>query len=144
MNINNLAFSLIRKERFLGKTLMYGQSTCRYVRIATPDKKWKYPVHEIWNTNGKPIALTGSILHANIKSIKFFVDKINTYSSVYGNHLISNKNNAFYKIILYPPAKFIQLFIVKSGYKDGLYGFVHALLMSFHSFLSHSKAYLHE
>ena len=42
-------------------------------------------------------------------------------------------------ILLFPAGKFIQNYFFKRGFLDGTAGFIHAALMSLHSFLVRGK-----
>lgn len=43
------------------------------------------------------------------------------------------------EMIVYPPAKFVKNYLLYLGFLDGTAGFIHASLMSFHSFLVRAK-----
>jgi glycosyltransferase involved in cell wall biosynthesis len=134
-----------RKTFFLGKNLKYGQA--RYDKVLRLAKRgagvWKRKVHEYWDIEGRIDTLKNYLEHYTAFSLRDFIAKINFYSEL---HAISNmdegKKSNLFKIIFYPPLKFLDNFVLKAGFLDGLYGFVFSLLMSFHSFLSWSKLWL--
>jgi len=54
----------------------------------------------------------------------------------------NNRKANFFAIIFYPMGKFLSNYFIKQGFRDGGEGFVHATLMSFHSFLVRGKLFL--
>lgn len=137
---NNIdGYFLKRKDIWLGKKFKYGEvgETC-LLRLARKSKgKWTRAVHEHWLIDGQTTTLKNSLLHYPHPTIYEFLEKINYYSQL---HALENekesKNASFIKILVYPLGKFIYYYFVKLGILDGIHGFVVAVIMSMHSFLS--------
>lgn len=138
-------FYIKRSDFVLGKKLEYGEvgniKLLRLMRKGTG--KWKGKVHEVFKTSGKTELLTNALVHYPHKNISSFLIKLNKYSTLRADELYEGKvkSNLAY-IILYPLSKFLKNYLFLKGYKDGITGFIHATLMSFHSFLVRGKLYL--
>jgi glycosyltransferase involved in cell wall biosynthesis len=140
-----LGYSIRRKDSFLGFPLQYGETgNVQFIRLAKKNAgKWEGSVHEKWIVNGKVGQLQKEIIHTSHKNISQFLQKLNIYSTLRAEELYAQKkkSNMFF-ILLYPLVKFIKNYFILQGYKDKTAGFVHAVFMSFHSFLVRGKLYL--
>jgi len=136
-----------RLDYLWGKSLRYGEiGIVKIVRLAKKGKgEWVRNVHECWKIE-KPLArLKNYIEHRPHSAVSSFISSINSFSSL---HAIANKkegkkSNPF-KIIFFPFFKFIKGYFLQLGFLDGIQGFVVAIIMSFHSFLSWSKLWIKE
>lgn len=146
VNDDNIsAYSIKRKDTFLGVTLEYGETgSMSLVRLVRKNSgKWHGAVHEIWKTKGVTQELKNEISHNPHKNISQFIQKLNFYSTLRAQELYLQKNKSNLLLIcIYPLAKFTKNYIVLRGYKDGTVGFIHAVFMSLHSFLVRGKLYL--
>lgn len=136
------AYSFVRKEFFLKHLLNYGPTAKDYlIRLFKKDSGTFYgQIHEIWKTS-KPVKKQSQfIYHHSNDTVSCFFDKINLYSSIRANELFTQKKTAsFTDIFLYPIGKFMDIYFLKLGFLDGIYGTIFAFGMSFHSFLVRSK-----
>src|SRR3989344_616338 len=137
------SFRLKRSDIFLGGTLKFGESgDSSFVRIGQKNNSWSRPVHEVWDAQNER-ELTVPLTHHTAKTVAGFVDKLNFYATINAQHLFEQKTPIKgWHIVAYPAGKFLQNYIVKQGYRDGVHGFLHAVFMSFHSFLTRSKLWL--
>ena len=104
---------------------------------------WQGKVHEVWKINGKLGKLNNTLLHYPHPTLFSFIEHIGRYAYIHSlQKLEKGETSSLVKIIFYPPLKFIFNILIKGGYKDGTYGFVYALLMSFHSFISWSMLWM--
>ncbi len=134
-----------RDNYFLGKRLDYGEaSSISLLRLGNRKYgKWKRKVHEYWDIRGKVGMLNNKIDHYFCDNLFDFIERINWYSELHAKaNQEEGKKSSLFKILFYPPFKFLDAFVLKKGFLDGVYGFVFAFLMSFHSFLSWSKLWL--
>ncbi len=141
------AFYIKRRDIFLGKKLMFGEGgKTRLLRLARKNKGlWKRQVHEKWEVEGKIGELEGELLHYSCDNLRDFLSKINLWSSMHARaNFIEGKKSGLVKIVFYPVAKFCQNYFLRLGLLDGLHGFVHAILMSLHSFLAWSKLWFYQ
>lgn len=142
---NAVAYRLHRYDYFLGKHLAHGDTgNWNQVRLGKVKQgKWHSPVHETWEFSGHIGQLDNYLVHYPHPTISNFIEDINFYTTIRAKELFSQgKVSTWWHIILYPCAKFIRSYFFEKGYLDGVHGFVHAMLMTFHSFLVRSKLYV--
>jgi len=138
-------FLLKRQDIFMGKMMVGGEwGNAWLLRLARKTAgKWSRQVHEVWNTEGEVRKLSFPLLHSPHPDLRGFLAKLDFYSSLHAqSNLEQGKKSNFLKIIFLPVFKFIYNFFVKSGYKDGVHGFVYGAFLSLHSFLAWSKLWL--
>ena len=144
-NQTTKGFYLRRKDFVFGKWLKYGETTkIKLLRLAKRDAgQWQRAVHEVWKIRGKTGQLENPLLHYPHPTVSQFLEKIGEYSTIRAKELCNQgiKTN-FGEIIAYPAAKFFKNFVWHLGFLDGLPGFLHAVMMSFHSFLVRGKLWL--
>ena len=156
-------FYLKRRDRFLGKWLRFGETaSVRLLRLGRKDAgRWERPIHEMWMIGGRTEELKNPILHYSHQSVDGMVEKLDRYSEIEAEYRFyktnkltkeqTNKktkkssNNKIIKIWLlvemavFPAGKFMQNYFLRLGVLDGMEGFIHALMMSGHSFLVRAK-----
>jgi glycosyltransferase involved in cell wall biosynthesis len=140
-----VAYQIPRTDYFLGKKLRYGETRkSRVTRLVRKGKgEWSRRVHPTLNIEGQLGTLKNPILHYPHQSIQEFLISINRWSFWHSLALNEeNKKSSTIKITLWPILKFIQNYILRLGFLDGTHGFVHAVIMSFHSFLGWSNLYV--
>lgn len=139
------AYSIPRLDTFLGRQLIHGEAGhTRLVRLARRDwGRWERPVHEVWIGPGPIGILHNSILHAPHPSVSSFLTKIDLYSTTDADYRYKQGvKSSLLKIFVYPLAKLVHNYFLRLGLLDGVPGLIHALMMSFHSYLTWSKLYL--
>ena len=138
-------YYLKRKDYFLGRILNHGETgKIKFVRLAKKDSgEWRGSVHEKWEVK-EPIAILNNPLeHYPHKNVAEFLQKINNYSDIVAQYWKEQgRRSNITEIVFFPIFKFIDNYCLKSGYLDGIPGFIMAAMMSFHSFLVRSKVYL--
>ncbi len=149
-------FYLKRKGRFMGRQMKWGEWSNsqilpkfghnKLLRLAKKDcGRWVRPVHEYWDVKGPVGELTNSLIHESDKNLKEIISSLNFQARL---HSVANKKEGkkanIFKIVFYPPLKFAVNYLCKMGFRDGTHGFIHASLMSFHSFLAWSQLYLNQ
>ncbi len=140
-------FYIKRKDCFLGRWLEHGETAnIRLLRLAKKNAgRWTRPVHEVWKINGKLGELKNPLLHYSHETVEGMVEKLDRYSGIeaeYRNKKQVNRLTGYQVItemILFPVGKFIQNYIFRLGFLDGMEGFIHAGMMSGHSFLVRGK-----
>ena len=146
---NNLrlysGFFLKRDDFIWGKRLNFGEcGSIKILRLAKRgDGKFERCVHEVWKIDGKIGILKNHLNHFPHPTLSEFIYDINKMSDL---HALANKEDGkkatLAKIVFWPQAHFLKNYIVKRGLRDGMAGFVFALIMSFHSYLAWSKLWL--
>lgn len=143
--LKEVGYFVRRSNYFLNRKLRHGETAS--VSLLRLGKKnsgiWKRNVHEYWDVEGKVGNLKNNLDHYFCDRLSDFIEKINFYSDIHAKaNLEERKKSNIFKILLYPLFKFLDGFFLKRGFLDGLPGFVFAVFMSFHSFLSWSKLWL--
>ena len=137
-------FYLKREDVMWGKVLRHGETAnVRLLRLGRKDAgKWERRVDEFWNIEGEISELENSLLHYPHQTMTEFLESINYFSTLNARAFYDEGKKTTLKDWFKPPAKFIQNWILRGGFFDGMPGFAVALLMSFHSFLVRAKLYL--
>lgn len=134
-----------RKDYFLGQFLHHGETgNIRLLRLAKKDSgTWSGSVHETWNIRGGTETFCNPIIHYPHHSISSFLTRINYYTDILA-HTWQREGRRihFWSIVLYPKGKFIQNYIFRLGFLDGVPGLIMAIMMSFHSFAARGKLWL--
>ncbi|MBU1327254.1 glycosyltransferase family 2 protein [Patescibacteria group bacterium] len=138
----NVGYFVRRKDFFGGRWLLHGETAnVRLLRLAKRNAGiWMRPVHEVWKITGPVGILREPLLHYPHPDVAQFIDSINWYSTVNAQYLFRQKiRESWWKIPVYPAAKFFYNYICRLGFLDGTAGAVVAIMMSFHSFLTRAK-----
>jgi len=129
-----------RQDWFLGKRLNFGEtSKAKLTRLVQKGTgQWQGKVHEVFQSTLPIKILKYPIIHQRHLSINQFLDKLNHYSSIRAKEL---KHFSLFQLIFYPPLKFLQNYIFRLGFLDGLPGLAMAFMMSLHSLMVRIKTY---
>lgn len=138
------AYLVKRSDYLWGRELKYGD--VKNVWIIRLVKKntgmWRRRVHEVWvsNNDSKADKLSGKIRHFPHQRVGEFVESVRKYALLHAKVLQEQKVEAsIWQVILYPVGKFMYNYFIKLGLLDGTAGFIHAMMMSFHSFIARSE-----
>lgn len=137
-------FVFRRADYFLGKLLKHGESG--KVQLTRLGKRkaglWKRKVHEYWDIDNVK-KLSNPIFHYPHRTLSDFILSLNIMAQVHAEeNLLEAKGTSVFKSVFWPIGKFVQNYIFRLGFLDGVHGFVFAVMMSFHSFLAWSSNYL--
>lgn len=139
------AYFLRRRDVWMGKPLRYGEAgnTC-LIRLGKKSTgKWVRSVHEHWLIEGSVGKSKNFLMHYPHPSIAEFINHIAYYSKLHAkDNKKEGKSATIFHIIFFPPAKFLYFYFLKCGFLDGVRGFIVAVLMSLHSFISWSILWL--
>lgn len=115
------------KKRMFDKTAVIWNDNDVHETLVIPEN---YPV----------IKLKGIIEHYSYFSIEHYIAKSNLYSTIAANELFKKgKKNYLFKMLFSPAYTFFQSYILKSGFLDGMHGFVIATFNGYTSFLKYAK-----
>ncbi len=140
-----IGYTLLRKDTVFGKKLSYGETgTTKLLRLGKKHGgEWKGKVHERWEIKGRVESCKNVLEHYPHPTVKEFLTEIQYYTTLRAQELYEKKTKVYWwHIILYPKAKFFMNYILKRGFMDGTEGMIHAIVMSFHSFLVRSKLWM--
>ncbi len=138
------AYEITRLDYLWGRQLKYGDARAVLLRLARKNTGvWKGAVHENWVINGKIGKLKNPLIHYPHPSVAEFLQDINTYTSIRAMELYNQGIKAsFLSVLFHMKTKFYQNYIFRGGFRDGLPGLIHAMIMSFHAFLVRGKLWL--
>lgn len=137
-------FYLKRKDLLFGRWLIHGETAkVRLLRLARRGMGlWSREVDEIWEVSGQTRTLANPLLHFHHQTLTKFLEALNERSTLNAESFYNQGLKLSLKEWFKPLAKFIQNYLLRLGFLDGIQGLLLAVLMSFHSFLVRGKLYL--
>jgi glycosyltransferase involved in cell wall biosynthesis len=97
-------------------------------------------VHEKFIVEGKVGTLTNAMLHYTFSSFSEYFSKINYYSSLKAQELFTKKKRVGgWTIFSHTISAFFAFFIIRRGFKDGVYGLIISLLHSVSTMMNYVK-----
>jgi glycosyltransferase involved in cell wall biosynthesis len=142
---NVMGYYIKRLDCMWGKLLKHGETgNTKLLRFARRRAgKWKREVHETWDVVGKVKDLKNPLIHLPHPTMSTYIESVNEFSDLHAKaNKKEGKKASLTKILFWPPLKFIDNYFLKLGFLDGTEGFVVAMMMSLHSFLSWSKLWM--
>lgn len=142
---NYSGFYIRRQDVLWGKELKRGEvGNTWLLRLARKNVgRWGRRVHEVWDVKGRVGRLRNPLLHYPHQTLREFITDIDFYSTLHAQQKFEDEERSnLLNILVWPKLKFINNWIIKLGFLDETAGFVHAMMMSFHSFLAWSKLWL--
>jgi hypothetical protein len=87
--------------------------------------------------------LRGDLLHYSFHSLEDHLKQINHFTTVACYEMkLQGKRTGLAPMLYKPPFKFWQMYIFKSGWRDGFAGFCVAVLSAYAVFVKYAKLYL--
>lgn len=138
------AFSMPRRSFYLGRWIdhsgWYPDRKVRLVRKGTG--RWIGDgLHEQLKVDGQLLRLRNPLHHFVYRNIADHVKTANTFSDVYARHRGDSGPMFLLAGIPHALGKFLECYIWKRGFLDGLPGLVIAMVSSGYIFLKHAKAW---
>lgn len=136
-------FYIPRKNFFLGKWIRHsGWWPDNTLRLFRKDVSKMEPraVHEKVNVKGPVGHIIAPFEHYTYRTLSDYIGKMDNYASLSALEL-ENRGfiSSFMSMLFSPMAVFIKMFLVRQGFRDGIHGFVLAVLYSFYAFLKYAK-----
>jgi len=141
------AFKFRRKNVFLGHEFTYGGWYHWSQHLFKKGMaRYEGRVHEKMVVNGDVGLIDADMLHIPFDSISEFIERQNRYTDLQAADIIDQEKDLTIKKIKYNlkvrPAKlFRKIYFNKKGYKEGIYGFIFAILSSYVHFLKWAKVW---
>lgn len=138
------AFSMPRLSRYLGRWIKHGGwYPDRKVRLVCRGKgMWKgKSLHEQLIVNGKIEQLSEPILHHVYRNISDQVATINSFSDIYSVDCGPKGSWFVLAGTVHALGKFVECYLWKLGFLDGIPGLVIAMNSAWYIFLKHAKAW---
>ncbi len=130
-------YSVHRATYFFGKPMNHGGTQNDYPIRLYPKGRIRYtqPVHEMIETDLPIKKLSASLIHHSTRDLSHYRIKLNRYIP-FEIEILKQKSrhSVFSDILLRPIAQFLNLYIVRRGFLDGLTGLQYAGLSSYYTF----------
>lgn len=137
-----------RKNIIFGKWIQHSRWWPDYnIRFFRKGKvRWSDKIHISPMTKGIGERLSEkeelAIIHYNYQSVSQYIDRLNRYSSIQADNLLSGGYKFKWQDLAQMPAEeFLSRFFAGQGYKDGLHGLVLAILQAFSEFVLYLKVW---
>ena len=124
-------YNISRKNYFLGKHITRcGWDNDYQLRFFKRSKSdiTENLVHESFIVKGRIGRLQNRIEHYSYRNLKDAFTKINNYSTLEAEQKYMKKKVRLIDLIIHPASAFFQYFVVRRGYRDGIYGLMVSLL----------------
>lgn len=136
-------WSMPRRTRYLGRWIKHGGwYPDRKLRLIRKGRgRWGgADPHDKLIVDGRVERLRHPINHYNYRDFADQIQTIQKFSDVAVAGLPScNRFACVLKMIFHPPVKFLECYVWKAGFLDGLPGFIIAVASSFYVFVKHVK-----
>lgn len=96
-------------------------------------------VHEGFIVDGKVGTLKNNLIHFTHQSIADTISKINTYSTLEAEEKFDKKKVKPLQILTHPIAAFLNHFVSRKGYKEGVHGLMISLIHAMTNMLTYMK-----
>jgi len=92
--------------------------------------------------SGKAVQLNGDLLHYSYETISDHLKQIDRFSAIAAQALYKKgASSSIAKMIYKPVARFLKYYVVRSGFRDGLTGFIIAVNSAHAVFLKYLRLY---
>ncbi len=137
-------FYLPRKNFFLGKWIRHGgwwpDHTLRLIRKDVAHFEQR-EVHEKIAVKGDVACLKNPLEHYTYRTLSDYIGKMELYSTLSASELSNRKVKAAISTVINPCFVFVKMFFLRQGFRDGMHGFLLAVLYSFYTFLKYAKVW---
>ena len=125
------AFRITRRNFFLGGEIRHGGwGSDKPIRLFKRDMRYNASqVHEHVNVTGKTGEIAGSLVHYPYTSLDQYFEKFERYSRWWADQNYERGRRATAgAVFIKPPARFVKMYLLKGGFRDGARGLVLACL----------------
>lgn len=90
--------------------------------------------------SGKTERLDGELVHFNYRDLSHHVEKIDSYSAIIADRrTTAGERASVWKLLTRPPLRFLKMFLLRGGFRDGTRGFIVAWMGAFYVFMKYAK-----
>jgi glycosyltransferase involved in cell wall biosynthesis len=135
-------YFVYRRTYYLGRWIRYGGwYPDGEIRLYRKDKgRWEGGLHAKLVVDGKAGVLKNQYFHYTYGNISDQIQTIDKYSNIAAVDLFqSGEKFSLFKLLFHPPFRFIKEYLFKSGFWDGLPGFVIIVSTMFYVFIKYAK-----
>ncbi len=139
-------YTVPRLAQYLGRWILHsGWYPDRKIRLFDRTKaKWVGEfVHESVRVTGTVGHLQSNLLHFTCSSISEHLRTMDRYTTLAAQEIAARQNTvALSRLLFDPPWTFLQTYVLKLGFLDGVEGLAIAYMAAFYNFAKYSKARL--
>ncbi|MBI5360904.1 MAG: glycosyltransferase family 2 protein [Planctomycetes bacterium] len=96
--------------------------------------------HDRYFINGAAVRLNGDMIHYTYRDIAHQLRTIDSFSNISAEQLMKQgRKSALIPMIVKPPLKFLETYVYKLGFMDGMAGLIISVLTSYYVFLKYAK-----
>ncbi len=96
--------------------------------------------HDKVELTGRTRRLNGDLYHYTYRDISQHLDTVDRYSTIYAREALKRGERfSLARLLFRPSVKFLEMYIYKRGFLDGLPGFIIAGILSYYVFLRYAK-----
>lgn len=90
--------------------------------------------------SGKTERLDGELVHFNYRDLSHHVEKIDSYSAIIADRrTTAGERASVWRLLTRPPLRFLKMFLLRGGFRDGTRGFIVAWMGAFYVFMKYAK-----
>lgn len=138
------AYTMPRLARYLGRWIRHsGWYPDRKVRLYHRDKaQWVGDfVHESVKVDGSLGHMEGNLLHFTCESLAEHMKTMDRYTTLAAEQIVASRQKVTWGRLLFePPWTFLNTYVVKAGFLDGVEGLAIANMAALYNFLKYAKA----
>ncbi|HUL21120.1 MAG TPA: glycosyltransferase family 2 protein [Thermodesulfobacteriota bacterium] len=131
-----------RRTYYLGRWIRYGGwYPDGEIRLYRREKgRWEGGLHAKLVVDGKIGVLKHQYHHYTYGNISDQIQTIDKYSKIAAEDLFeSGEKFSLFHLLLHPPFRFVKEYLLKSGFRDGLPGFIIIISTMYYVFIKYAK-----
>jgi hypothetical protein len=137
------AFELARKTCYAGRFVLHGGWWPEW-RVRLFDRargRWTgTDPHDRVEVDGRVERLEGALHHYAYRDLEHHLAKANAYTSTMARGLLARGVRfSWLDLLMRPPARFLRMYLLRRGFRDGARGFLLASIGAFYVFLKYAK-----
>ena len=137
-------YTMPRLAQYLGKWILHsGWYPDRKIRLFNRQRaKWVGEfVHESVTVDGRLGHLESNLLHFTCSSLSEHLKSMDRYTTLAAQEIVARgKPVTVSQLLIDPPWTFLNTYLVKRGFLDGLEGLTIAYMAAFYNYLKYAKA----
>jgi glycosyltransferase involved in cell wall biosynthesis len=139
---------LPRQNHLFGRWIRHsGYWPDHQMRLLRPrSTEWPALVHTKPTVSGAtekvPASPAAAIIHHNYATIREWVERNNRYTDFEADRFLAiGRRRSLLRLLLAPPARFLNVYVRHQGFRDGVHGLAIAILMAFYAALVELKVW---
>jgi len=140
--------TLPRKTRYLGKFIEHSGWWPEHLLRLFDRRKARWvgrDPHGHVEVEGRIFRFRQPLYHFNYENLAHHLDKVNRYTTTLAEGLkAEGRRFRLVDALFRPPLRFLRMYLLRQGFRDGWRGFVLAVIGAFYVFLKYAKLWEHE